>query len=223
MQNNKREIDIIAERNYSFWQKSYQFIAKSEIKTWHGIFVLALVVGAATAYMWSFTQGLQPSSDAATLSFNRNLGSRIYCLDTDKGMNYFQKGISYGYGPYGYGYSKGNKNYKYTDQCEGVNYLREYYCIKGKTSTNIKYYCQAGCKNGACNKPIPVCKDSDGGQNYKVKGTLLYSYNGKNYQYNDACLNARILKEFMCSKDGKNRVQFTNYSCPRGCKNSICL
>jgi hypothetical protein len=62
----KRPIDIAAKESYSWWTKSFMFIKKTEIKTWHGIFIIAFIAGIASALVWAVSSDYHPFSKAAT-------------------------------------------------------------------------------------------------------------------------------------------------------------
>ena len=69
------------------------------------------------------------------------------------------------------------------------------------------------------------CTDSDGGQNYNVKGTVSYG----NWTRIDRCgsydnnpsNNLNDLNEFYCRSDGEPVEEV--YTCPNGCKDGACL
>ena len=74
------------------------------------------------------------------------------------------------------------------------------------------------------------CSDSDGGKNYYVKGRIYGYLNGTvSYNYNDACVNMRLLKERYCNL---NKPASLYYTCSRPmnctancsyCKNGACI
>ena len=85
-------------------------------------------------------------------------------------------------------------------------------------------YCEHGCENGAC---VGVtCTDSDGGENYYVRGTV----NGLEAlgvwdTWNDYCgvsgEEEGKLVEYVCRSD--NYGEKILYLCPNGCENGACI
>ena len=101
--------------------------------------------------------------------------------------------------------------------CEKDCGIYEFYCGNNLTWA-VSMQCPAGCKDGACVQES-ACTDSDGGQNYYVKGTAL-GFNGKNSDY---CFdgNTKTLVELYC--DGQGNVQNIYYDCPSGCQDGACI
>ena len=64
MTNNKRPIDQAVEESYSWWGKSFVFIKKTKIKTWHGIFIIAFMTGTAVTLSWTISNNWHPFSSA---------------------------------------------------------------------------------------------------------------------------------------------------------------
>ena len=68
----------------------------------------------------------------------------------------------------------------------------------------------------------PVCTDSDGGNNYYVKGIVTYG----NYTLSDVCIGNspntyKLLNEAVCGSNGYPVMDL--YTCPDGCFNGVCL
>ena len=61
-----------------------------------------------------------------------------------------------------------------------------------------------------------ICKDTDGGRNVQVRGTLTYA--GTNYS--DYCLTAARLREYYCSPSGYTSG---DYPCAYNCSVGSCL
>ncbi len=132
------------------------------------------------------------------------------CLDTDNGVNYYEKGIAVIEG----------MSAQYMDFCYGDNYLKEYYCGTDQLVWSYQEKCQYGCTDGAClKKPQEFCMDSDGGLDYYVLGYV--TTNEIAYPSPDGCVaNSNTLMEGYC--DGKvYRIQ--PYGCPDGCKDGVCV
>ncbi|OYT35124.1 MAG: hypothetical protein B6U87_00915 [Candidatus Aenigmarchaeota archaeon ex4484_52] len=150
---------------------------------------------------------------------------KINCKDSDKGKDYYKKGILT-HTITGYGASIfPNTSIKIEmDICFDNKTLKEYYC-SGNNYFFEKYKCPKYCYNGACVDEIPKssennnCTDSDGGKNYYVKGTLT-AKNGE--QITDYCSNDYYVKEYFCptNYDGIDSV---DYNCPNGCKDGACI
>lgn len=62
---NQRPIDITAQETLSWWNKSFVFIKKTEIKTWQAIFITAFATGVASALVWGISTDRFSSSKAA--------------------------------------------------------------------------------------------------------------------------------------------------------------
>ena len=98
------------------------------------------------------------------------------CIDTDGGINDYVKGTVTYYGK------------KYTDGCSHYfsKVITEYYCDNGRVKSET-HSCPPDytCQDGVCKSvpTPPTCIDTDGGENYYVKGTV--TYNGK--KYTDEC------------------------------------
>ncbi len=89
--------------------------------------------------------------------------------------------------------------------------------------------CPYGCQNNACQESIqppiqnPICKDTDGGIDYYVKGSIMF---GDEISTTDSCEDAVTLREESCvSNPGPNQGKtLTNiYKCPNGCKDGACI
>jgi len=64
------------------------------------------------------------------------------CKDTDKGINYNEKGeVTFE-----------NRNVSYIDICVSDHYVKEYYCFTDYKIQSKRYQCLNGCKDGACIK-----------------------------------------------------------------------
>jgi len=74
--------------------------------------------------------------------------------------------------------------------------------------------------------PVANCYDSDGGQNFDVKGLVTGTWCTANgactgpVSY-DTCLSSSVLQEQYC--DTSNNRQSVTYTCPNGCSNGACL
>ncbi|MFH0936280.1 MAG: hypothetical protein V1815_01215 [Candidatus Woesearchaeota archaeon] len=79
--------------------------------------------------------------------------------------------------------------------------------------------CPSGfiCYAGRCTD-LSICDDSDGGQNYYVKGTINYNY-GASFS-TDFCLDGTTLHEWWCVDITIHQI---NYICPNGCSNGQCV
>lgn len=69
-----RPIDDVSEETYSWWKKNYVLIKKTRIKTWRGVFVLAFIIGAAVALIWTIStnihQFLKAEGETATMKLS---------------------------------------------------------------------------------------------------------------------------------------------------------
>jgi hypothetical protein len=111
-------------------------------------------------------------------------------------------------------------------------------------AVGISGYCTAKCGDGVCDSPVEddyncpkdcsstnntsMCKDSDGGLNYYVKGDTFgrrFSTSTSPDTESDSCLSASILTEYTCGGGGfPLDVRVSNqYVCPNGCSNGACL
>ena len=139
----------------------------------------------------------------------------------------------------GKGYAKikiaGAKDYNdLKTKCTGAIYetLLKSYCAYGQNSANkvqrgvttfnldgsaLTSGCSSlGCNLVSCAAPAPTCKDSDGGRNYAVKGTMV---NGTKAPQTDFCFNTKSLNEYYCNNGAATGEM---YACPNGCKDGAC-
>lgn len=68
MQKNQRPIDEAAQETLSWWDKSFVFIKKTQVKTWQAVFITAFVAGAAVTLVWTVSNDYHPFSRAAGTS-----------------------------------------------------------------------------------------------------------------------------------------------------------
>lgn len=68
----QRPIDDVSEETYSWWKKNYVLIKKTRIRTWKGVFLLAFIIGAAVALIWTIStnihQFLKAEGETATMA-----------------------------------------------------------------------------------------------------------------------------------------------------------
>ena len=152
-------------------------------------------------------------------------GICMACENTDGGEYFFVKGTAI----------YANTGQEDTDVCLKKNagggwdqviegpFVLEYNCY-----SKSNYECPLGCRDGAC----ILCKDSDGGKNYNVKGIVTYADGRGNNT--DTCINqnangtwgsasyeAPYVVEYSCPSS-------TNYGkdmpkCQYGCRDGACL
>jgi len=111
------------------------------------------------------------------------------------------------------------------DSCYFGTFLKEYYCTTGNMTTYTYKNCLSfgsnyGCVDGACRLPAPVCRDSDGGLNINVKGTLNSSNLGVKVDVCNASSSPYTLVEYYCN--GSTGVGVASY-CSYGCSNGACI
>jgi len=150
------------------------------------------------------------------------------CTETDNGKDIYTKGKIVGI----------NKNddfiSEFEDYCtEDGSMLLEGFCMSGMTYYYDWIYCEAGCEEGRCIEGIPdflpadwpfnKCYDSDGGENYYVKGETYGDYEGDVVEtfvvIKDVCQNENQLNENFCIDD--KRVRSVGIKCQ--CSDGICL
>lgn len=89
------------------------------------------------------------------------------------------------------------------------------------------HVCYIGCRDGECitDNTKPECNDSDGGDNYFVKGVVSLKQDGANQSGNDYCVDNKTLVERKCQKDSSNRylISMINFVCPNGCVDGACV
>lgn len=61
-----RDVEDLTKDVHSWWRKSFVFIAKTHIRTWKGIFIIAFAAGAAAALIWTVSIRIQSESGAST-------------------------------------------------------------------------------------------------------------------------------------------------------------
>ncbi|HIG94465.1 MAG: hypothetical protein QT05_C0005G0028 [archaeon GW2011_AR13] len=159
---------------------------------------------------------------------------RLFCSDTDGGLNFYTKGhiedIEHG-------------NAVYDDTCTTLEttdssggwtptqqgkILMEYYC-EDKNYQYTPIECENGCMEGKC---MPEsynengCKDSDGGLNFYYKGIVQGEENGEYLSKEDSCKydpinNKTFLVEGYCQESGVPAL--LTIECSNGCYEGICL
>jgi hypothetical protein len=119
------------------------------------------------------------------------------CPDTDGGWDCYNKGTISG-------------QTDYCDQTTGE--LIEYTCDAAVAWAAWVVGCPFGCQDGAC-----VCKDSDGGKNYDVKGTM-----GTDEDY---CLGdgQRLVEYYPSLKGGDCTAESETHTCGGRCQDGACL
>ena len=148
-----------------------------------------------------------PSGYACT---NGKCAAELQCSDSDNGQNLLLKGTT----------SKGTSSS--TDICTSGNYtysITEYFC-QSNSIQSLTTACPPGywCITGACSAE-PTCTDSDGGQDYFVRGTVT---KGTLSSDTDYCSNG-LLVEYYCSN---NQVAHITYNCSNSlavCASGYCL
>src|SRR3989338_2037364 len=177
--------------------------------------ILALVLSVSVVSASSFGDFWNKITGKAT-------AASIKCNATDGGINYNVLGTVM--------VTRWIFTQKYYDSCSGnsANLLERYCSAKGALQTQL-YKCPAGCKNGAC-ITNQTCTDTDGGENYYVKGAVSgYDGNGAYIaNISDVCEGSNLtvpisinnLRERICyGIYGKDVF----YTCPSGCKNGACV
>jgi hypothetical protein len=116
--------------------------------------------------------------------------------------------------------------------------LIEQFCDSSIGGVNYKsYVCPNGCANGACNANQAItCTDSDGGENYYVKGTLTGMYNGAPISLNDFCIDRTSgalvgqcsgsscqVGERVCNSSNPTDYGTKYYTCSNGCSDGACI
>jgi hypothetical protein len=149
------------------------------------------------------------------------------CIDSDSEI--FGSG-SVAFGAYNFGnvrYSNNGNLVIVEDYCINSTTLVEQLCLiqntGGDIAGNITYGCPNGCESGSCkNPPSEICKDTDGGKIYNLKGNTGYEVNGElAYYFEDFCNSETGLVEFFCSN---NFLNFTLYNCGtnNSCQQGAC-
>ncbi|MCK4731808.1 MAG: hypothetical protein KAT65_05040, partial [Methanophagales archaeon] len=121
------------------------------------------------------------------------------CPDTDGGENYYVRG----------------RVADMRDYCLDSTTLREYTCdidyLGNLIAKGMNVTCPYGCENGAC-----VCRDSDGGRNYEVRGRI-----GSDEDY---CLDIRTLVEYYTEiENGECKIRSERHTCEGTCQDGKCL
>ncbi|MFH1443742.1 MAG: PEGA domain-containing protein [Candidatus Micrarchaeota archaeon] len=167
------------------------------------------------------TLGVSPSPTPAPNS----------CIDSD-GINLDAKGTVSGIFH--------EMPYTRIDTCLDDTYILEYYCV-GMEMAQMSQQCRSDrpkCVDGSCiptatpttsPSPTPVvsqfpftCTDSDGGENYYLKGSVSGLSNGIAYSHSDTCDSSSRLIEYVC--DGYDFERFF-ITCPVSkpiCSNGAC-
>ncbi len=127
------------------------------------------------------------------------LNGACICPDTDGGENYHVRGSVAGM----------------RDYCLDSTTLREYTCdidyLGNLIAKGMNVTCPYGCDNGAC-----VCRDSDGGRNYEVRGRI-----GSDEDY---CSDSRTLVEYYTEiENGECKIRSERHTCEGLCQDGKCL
>ncbi len=117
--------------------------------------------------------------------------------------------------------------------------VTEYFC-DGTALGSERIPCAANqiCVSGACVPKDSQCSDTDGGRNYKSKGTVT---NNRGASISDACSGQKGLLEFSCSRVAQtndagqvtkwastsasykhSRIRVERVTCPGGCADGAC-
>lgn len=114
-----------------------------------------------------------------------------------------------------------NSSNKIVTSCDGTGcYLLEAECKDGEP-TYAKLSCNQGCKRGICGDITKECEDSDGGVNYKDRGTTTgEKYGSPQTVWTDNCINSYKMVEFYC---GDSYVENSFYDCEYGCEDGECI
>lgn len=124
------------------------------------------------------------------------------CNDSDGGKNYNVKGIV-------------KADATYADNCFG-SYLTEWFCEETGKVNSIAVVCN--CVDGACidEATVPICTDSDNGNNLRVRGYVAMTGGTPVYDY---CRIGNQISEFVCREDKKS-YKFITQDCPPG---TVCI
>ncbi|HLD78700.1 MAG TPA: hypothetical protein VJB16_06755, partial [archaeon] len=165
-----------------------------------------------------------------------NVGSCVSlsaCVDSDGGATVADAGVTTATSP------TGQKTTR-KDSCSADrSAVNENWC-DGASITSARTECAATetCVGGACVPKDSQCSDSDGGRNYKSKGTVTNRVGGS---VTDTCSGQKGLLEFSCSralqansagqvtKWGSTsasyklpRIRVERVTCPSGCTDGAC-
>jgi hypothetical protein len=151
------------------------------------------------------------NSELVSDDFKQSLceGNRV-CTDTDSGKDF------YTYGEVKWSNEAGGSGTE-RDNCK-ESVLLEAYCIDNRPHIT-EYKCLTGCLDGRC-IGSEKCKDSDGGLNYFVKGSLDVGCVSGCKTFVDYCVDGEKLLENYCSEgEPKEKISY----CEKGCKEGRCV
>ena len=153
------------------------------------------------------------------------LNQTANCTDSDGGKDYYVKGTASGY--YNGVYTN-NSDTCLTGPSVGSSttsqsqYIGELYCSSNNLMAEV-YTCPGGyiCNDGACvpTNQTTTCTDSDGGKDYYVKGAVT-TPDGQILE--DAC-GLQAYKGYVIEYNCEDSSYVTNYQCPYGCSNGVCI
>lgn len=159
----------------------------------------------------------------AAATSDRGVMTKI-CAETDRGNDKMTKGkntISFELD--GTVYTTGD------DYCYDKNTVAEFTCNNGQWDITYED-CGDGyaCDLGACKAvvtPRPSCKDTDGGNEIFVKGTLsVYTPDYGNQIVVEACADEKTMDELVClTGDPTYAYTHKKTECPYGCKDGACI
>jgi len=92
----------------------------------------------------------------------------------------------------------------YTDSCVDIRGVKDYFCKDGKLkSENDQCDPGFGCMNGICEKQLPICTDTDEGNDTSVQGrTTVVKGLVSIYDQTDECVDEGMVTENYCLSDG---------------------
>jgi hypothetical protein len=143
----------------------------------------------------------------------------LQCFDSEQMLDSSTAGSVFGTDILG-------NNFTYQDRCEydsnvGKMLLTETYCAFNEPKEYKGIFCDGECKDGKCVEQIQECTDSDGGENYFVKGNVQLG----NTINTDYCQenNAQPIEvvEWYCRTP--TEIDNVWFKCPNGCKDGACL
>ena len=137
--------------------------------------------------------GGMPSAPAIPCTYTAPPSS---CTDSDKdasGVSYNDDSIDGAY------FIKGtctDTTGNYTDYCQSSTIVRDYSCVYDMCATGGLNLPSGSCDDGAWVLPEATCTDTDGGQNFKLKGACTDNYN---ITHTDYCSSASKVVEYYCA------------------------
>ncbi len=111
------------------------------------------------------------------------------------------------------------------DTCSDSKKLVEYHCGTDGRARFLTAICGSKCYEGKCSD-LPVCWDSDGGENPNAKGTVsvvLERETGPHVEKSHDACSGGVLTEYYCDESAPGLVASKEITCEESCSGGRCM